>query len=121
MELKWEFYKGKHILEVDYKGIILDTDMVEHLNKAVAMLKEVNPKEQLLFYSDVTGCFATPGFLEAAKLADRELYSRYKVKAAVIGITGAKAILLKAYNLVAKAKAMPVSSKQEALEYLARG
>ena len=120
MEIAWEEHQGKKILKVDYKGILLDSDMVAHLNKAVSMLKAVDKNEKLRFYSDVTGCFATPGFMEAAKLADKELHKIYTVKSAIIGIKGAKAILLKAYNLVAKAKVVPVQTKEEAIEYLAK-
>jgi hypothetical protein len=37
-----------------------------------------------------------------------------------MGITGAKAILLNAYNLVAKTKVVQVQSKMEAMEYLSK-
>jgi hypothetical protein len=48
MEVKWETHNGKNILIVDYSGIILDEDMIAHLNKAVAELKEVKKGEKLL-------------------------------------------------------------------------
>jgi len=118
MEIAWEDYKGKKILKVDYRGILFDNEMVAHLNKAVSILKQEKTTDKLRFYSDVTGCFATPGFMEAAKLADKELSKTYKLKSAIIGITGAKAILLNAYNLVAKAKVVTVKTREEALEYL---
>ncbi len=119
MELKWQDYKGKRILLVDYRGIILDSDMVAHLQKAVLMLKEVDKSETLRFCSDISGCFATPGFLEAAKQADKYLTTTYTIKSAIIGIKGAKAILLKAYNLVAKAKVLACNNLEEAFNYLA--
>jgi hypothetical protein len=120
MEVKWETHNGKNILIVDYSGIILDEDMIAHLNKAVAELKEVKKGEKLRFFSNVTGCFATPGFLEAAKRADKDLHTEYTTRSAIMGITGAKAILLNAYNLVAKTKVVQVQSKMEAMEYLSK-
>ncbi len=120
MEIKWENHNGKDILIVDYTGIILDENMTKQLNNAVAKLKEVKQGETLRFFSNVTGCFATPGFLEAAKQADKELQATYRMKSAIMGITGTKAILLKAHNLVVKSKVQQVKSKEEAMEYLCK-
>lgn len=120
MDIHWEVHNGKNILFVDYSGIILDEEMISHLNRAVVKLKEVKKGEVLRFFSNVTGCFATPGFLDAAKKSDKELHVHYQMKSAIMGITGAKAILLKAYNVVATSKVKQVQTKEEAIEYLSK-
>jgi hypothetical protein len=120
MEIQWLEHKGKRILIIDYTGIRMEKDMITHLNKVVPQLNGLTKGDNLYMLSDLTGCYATPGFINAAKSLEKEVFSQYKLKWAILGITGPKVILLKGFNLVSKIKLEPFHTREEALAYLAR-
>lgn len=120
MEIAWNEHKGKKILVVDYTGIKMEKEMIAHVENTVAMLHGVEKGTEIKMLVDLTGCYVTPGFLDASKKREREIVDQFKVKRAVLGITGPKAILLKGYNLFAKQKLEPFNSKEAALDYLVR-
>lgn len=119
MELHWTEHNGKKILLNDYTGIKMEKEMIAQVEKSIPLVQQLEKGAELRMLVDLTGCFVTPGFLEAAKKAEREVLEQYKVKRAVLGITGPKVVLLKGYNLFAKQKLEPFNSRQEALAYLA--
>jgi hypothetical protein len=120
MEVKWIEHKGRKILSIDYTGIKMEREMIAHLNSVPPFLKDVTKGDNLYAVSDLTGCYATPGFIDAAKKMEKEVFSQYKLKWAILGIAGPKAILLKAFNLVSKIKLEPFNTQKDALEYLCK-
>ena len=120
MENAWIEHKGKKILVNDYTGIKLEKEMIAHLNGAVGMVASLAPGSEVLMLLDFTGTFTTPGYIEAARKTEKETIEKFKVKRAVLGITGAKEILLKGFNLLAKQKLTPFHTREEALDYLTK-
>ncbi len=118
MENIWIEHKGKKILVNDYTGIKLEREMIAHLNDAIGLVANLTPGTEVLMLIDFTGAFTTPGYIEVARKTEKETIEKYKVKRAVLGITGAKEILLKGFNLFAKQKLTPFQTRQEALDYL---
>jgi hypothetical protein len=121
MEIAWLEYNNQKVLVVDYTGIKMEKDMISHLNAAVPYISEVGMDKPLLLLTDLTGCFATPGFMDAARKMEKEVLSKYQIKQAILGITGAKEILLKGFNLISKNKLTPFHDKKEALDFLTKG
>lgn len=119
MEVKWIEHRYKKIHLIDYSGLILERDMLSLLNAIPTFLPNVG-NEPILVLTDITGCFLTPGFIDAAKKQRLELSNKYQIKQAIVGAVGAKVILLKVFNLVFKNKITPFSNHTEALNYLTK-
>src|SRR5688572_30539603 len=98
MEVKWIEHKGRKILIIDYSGIKMEREMIAHLNSAVPLLSALTPGENVYIISDLTGCYATPGFIDAGKKLEKEVLAQFKLKWAILGITGPKVILLRGFN-----------------------
>jgi hypothetical protein len=120
MEISWIEHKGKKILLTDYTGIKMDKDMVAHLEKVVPLVESQEKGSKILMLVDLTGCYATPGFMDAAKKFEKTVLVNYDVKRAITGVTGAKAILLKGFNLLTKQKLEPFDTRAMAMDYLAK-
>ena len=118
MGINWIDHKGQKIFLIDYSGIKLEKEMIELVNKAPSYLQDVKPGEKLLMLVDLNNCYTTPGFLEASKKLEKGFLDQFKLKRAVLGITGPKAVLLKGYNLFTSQKLEPFATKEEALAYL---
>lgn len=118
MEIKWLEHKGKKVLIVDYTGIKMEKDMIHHLRSAIPYIDQA--EKPLLLLSDLTGCYATPGFMDAARQVEKEVLSKHQIKQAILGITGAKEILLKGFNLISKNKLTPFHDRTEALNFLTK-
>lgn len=107
--------EGKEILYVDYRGLT-DVEMAE----TVKTYKEIalqNNKE-FLSLSNITDAYATPVFLKEANKFATETKHLLK-KGAIVGIKGAKKILLKTFNLFLGDKGLrPFDTEDEALRWL---
>jgi len=120
MEITWTASNGKRILVIDFTGIKMEKDMVAWINKLPDYLKDLPDDHDLRLFVDMTGTFATSGFVEASKKIEI-IYDRFNsVKRAVIGVEGAKAILLKGFNLFAKRPMQPFATREEAFKYLVK-
>jgi hypothetical protein len=117
MEIKWVEHNKKKVLLIDYTGLKMEKEMIQLLQQLPPYLAE-GGAGTLLMLTDLTGCFATPGFMDAARKMEKEVFSKYQLKQAILGITGAKEILLKGFNLLSKNKLIPFNDKTEALNYL---
>lgn len=120
MEVTWLEHNKKKVLLVDYTGIKMEKDMINHLHSVVPFFSELEKDKTVLMLTDLSGCFATPGFMEAARKIEKEVLSKHQIKQAILGITGAKEILLKGFNLISKNKLTPFHDKTEALDYLTK-
>lgn len=118
MEVCWIEHKGKKILVTDFTGIKLEKGMINLLNSCLPLVEALPKGSTILNFIDLTGCFTTPGFLDAARKFEKEVLTHYDVKRAVLGITGPKEILLKGFNLIVKRKLAPFHSRTDALDYL---
>jgi len=87
-------YKGKEISYLDYRGMKLEEIIKTIDETAKRSLLENKPRLQL---SNLTGVFAVPEFMEKVKEAGKRT-KHLTLKSAVIGITGAKKLLLNTYN-----------------------
>ena len=119
MEIKWMEHNKKKVLLIDYTGIKMEKEMINLLHSAPPYLEQAEG-EPILMLTDLTGCFATPGFMDAARKIEKDILSKFQIKQAILGITGPKVILLKGFNLISKNKLTPFNDKTEALNYLTK-
>lgn len=116
MAVSWIEVDKKKIFYVDYRGLKTQEEMIENLKKAASMLLDSKP--HFLFLADFRG--ATMGY-EFQKLSNKlstTIKGLQPDKAAIIGITGLKKLILNAFNLVNKEKIVPFKTKEEAIAYL---
>ena len=107
-------YKGKEILYVNYSGL-REKEMIQLLNKVEGIILADNrPHLQLV---NITDSFATSGYMAAVKEFGANT-QHLTHKAAIIGISGVKGLLLKSYNFVSGSKLIAFSTEKEAKEYL---
>ncbi len=120
MDINWIEHKGKKILNVDYTGLKMEKELVALTEKTIPFFTALEKGTRVLMLVDLTGCYVTPGFLDAAKKQEKEVLANYVVKRAIVGITGPKVVLLKGFNLFTKQKLEPFDTRTMALDYLAK-
>ena len=96
----------------------MEKELVAIVNSIPDLIKDLKPGDEMLALIDLSNSFATPGFLEASKKLEKEQLAGLKMKRAIVGITGPKAILLKGYNLFTKQKIEPFETREQGLAYL---
>lgn len=115
MKVQWIEHKGNKVLFANFKDVKKEDEMIVILNLYTKMTLEV--EETVLSLIDVTGSATGPDFMKEAKLQAKE--SGHKIcKSSIIGITGLKGMLLKAYNMFSGQEMKPFETKEEALDYL---
>lgn len=107
-------YKGREIIYVDYRGQTED-EMLRTASDLREWLLATN-KEHLRLIN-ITEAFATPKFTEFIRKLGKET-KHIPVRAAIVGITGAKKVLLLGYNRILGGKMKPFDNEQDAKEYL---
>jgi hypothetical protein len=115
--MKWIDYKGKEILLDDYSNIM--PEQFPPLIEQITNLTFQSGKKDILLIVDVTGAFANKeavnAFVESGKKSKLLLK-----KTAVVGITGVKKIFLNIVNKLTKLGVKPVSSLEEAKDWLVK-
>ncbi len=108
-------HKGKDILYVDYTGMTKE-EVLKTMDDATAFaLKENRP---LLRLSNMTGVFAVKEVVEKAQYSGK-VTNHLTIKRAAVGITGAKKILLNAYNRVSGNSTRVFDTVEDAKDWLA--
>ena len=107
-------HRGKEILYLDFrnmdqKGIIED---LESMTKLV--LDENKP---FVFVTDLHDTYATTAVMEAAYVFGKKT-KHLLTKSAITGVSGAKTILLKAYNRITNSSTRTFDTAEEAFDYL---
>lgn len=112
-------HQGKTILYIDYTPYKNKDEMIANLHKVADYYKKaILPVSSL---TDVTGAYLSNEFIDEMKSLTREVFQEKSNKAAVIGITGIKKILLDAFNMITKNGGIKAfNTKEEALSYLTR-
>jgi len=115
MSVEWIDHKGKRILYIKYQGLTPE-QMIEQVRSAAKTIVASKSKE-VLSLSDVSECFIDKQFLEVAK-EQGAISLSFTKKAAVVGVTGVKKILLNSVNLVAKKPRKAFDNVKDAKDWL---
>jgi hypothetical protein len=110
-------YKGQEIIYINYGGFTVHTkdEFIKTIETAAEFM--ISRGENQLTLTDVRNTFGDSETV--AKL--KEISSKtkfYRKKAAVVGVTGVKSVLLKAINLFSKSEVVPFDTIEEAKEWL---
>lgn len=95
MSVKWITYKGKKILYSDYRGL-KETELLENV-ETVAKILAASPSKALLLLNFENTYLTAEYFARAKELGG--VIEPKKEKWAVVGVVGAKNILLERYKL----------------------
>lgn len=111
----WIDYRGKKILKIDYSGLRGDA-IVEVIDQIIGHYAGQLPGT-VLTLSDVRNAHADEKCM--AKLKDNTRKTRhFDKKAAVVGVSGIKGILLSAVNVFAGHSVKAFHEEKEALDWL---
>lgn len=117
MEVKWHNHGGKKILICDYRGAKTSEDMIKVLRDAFEVIsKSGEPVHTLDYYE---GTYASRDFMNEANKLGKEHRSQMG-KEALLGITGIKKILVKAYIKFtgSKDKIQTFENETDAMDWL---
>lgn len=115
MSVKWLDYQGKKVLYVDFRKM-LEEQVIVNIELEAKMIAEAPGK--VLVLANVEG--AAISSLERLKQVGKKDISPKIEKSALVGITGLKEILLRAYNTFTGSKAQPFPNEKEALDWLVK-
>ena len=114
--VRWLDYKGKRVLLSDLSNL-RGQELVDVAEETERVIFE-HGKKDILSLVDVTDAHVFGPSLGVLKKVRQNLYP-YALKTAVIGISGAKAVLLQAVDKVTKGRESKVfRTRKEAMEYL---
>jgi len=107
-------YKGKEISYFDYRGL-----KIEEILKTIdeAMIKALHENKARPQLSNLTGVYAVPEFMGKVKEAGKKT-KHLTTKSAVVGITGAKKLLLNTYIAFTGANMKAFDDEEMAKEWL---
>ncbi|MEO9483690.1 MAG: STAS/SEC14 domain-containing protein [Ekhidna sp.] len=110
-------HKNREILYVDFSNLKKKDPVMDTLNDWVKAYKESEKEIYLLL--DVRDAFNDPEVMEKMKHYGKTVFKGKSRKRAVVGIKGAKKLLLRGYKLFTNTDISTFDTVEEAKEYLA--
>lgn len=117
MGAEWINHKGKKILYINY-GKLPPPDMLALIKKASGMLVASGSSENLTL-TDMRDVFVNNEFIALAKEQGKVSLPLTK-KAAIVGVTGVKKILLTGVNAFTSKPRIPFDTLEEAKDWLVK-
>jgi hypothetical protein len=116
--ISWREHAGQKILVADYRGLKGDQP-IDLLREVSRTVRSEPPGVRLI--ANFSGVGLGVDYMKVAKQENAQVFGPRGTVAALVGIDGLKAILLKAFNKVSGGTSgIPFSTEAEALEYLTR-
>ncbi|WP_421877584.1 hypothetical protein [Marinoscillum sp.] len=109
-------HQDKQIILIDYKPCKNKEEMIATAREAASLFKQQPGK--VLAVSDFTGTYGSEEYMNEVKKLSVEVFRAKTEKAAAIGITGIKKVLLKSFNAFSVNKLKPFDTMEDALDYL---
>ena len=109
-------YKGKTIVYADYRGLKKEQQMLEVLDELGMVGRKA--KDKILLLQDYRDTYLTKDFMVKVKTLGKELALTKINKHAMLGITGMKKILLRAYVGFSGDTVRIFDLEEQAKEYL---
>ncbi len=109
-------YNGQDILLFNYIGL-RGEQLLERIKANTRRIIQAE-RNAFLVLSDFTNTYATDDIMEYLQSDEGQAAAAKTTKAAVVGVTGIKKVLLNAYNQVAHAQTRAFPDIESAKEYL---
>lgn len=107
-------HKGKEILYVDYQNL-KEEEIIKAMDDATDYALQLN--KPMLRLSNMTGVFAVPNVFKKAKESGKRT-EHLTIKRAAVGITGAKKVLINAFNAFTGNNAKAFDTVEAAKDWL---
>jgi hypothetical protein len=114
MSTEWIEHNGKRVLCTTYSHQNPE-EMIDSLEAQARLIRASTGG--ILLLDDFTNSYTSKRFMNRAKVLGKELAPKVE-RNAIVGVTGAKKVLLSAYVMFTGIDMKPCSTKEEALEYL---
>lgn len=109
-------HQNKSIVYTDFKPCKDKHEMILTIREAADIFSQQPGK--VLSLIDLRGAYGSKEFIDEGKKLSIAVFRGKTAKAAAIGITGVKKVLLQSYNAFSINKIKPFDTMDEALEYL---
>ena len=117
MPVSYISHKSRKILHVDFKDIKEKEKVLKNLEEMVKFYKSAT--EEIYLLLDVRGTFTDPEVMDKLKNYGKTVFKGKSKKRAVLGVSGIKSLLLRAYSLFTNTDVAPFDNIEEAKDYLA--
>ncbi len=117
MPVSYVTHKNRKILHVDFKDIKEKEKVLDNLEEMVKFYKSAT--EDIYLLLDVRGTFTDPEVMDKLKNYGKSVFKGKSKKRAVLGVSGIKSILLRAYSLFTNTDVAPFDDIEQAKDYLA--
>lgn len=117
MRVEWIQHKGQRILYADFHGLQGEPGM-ETL-ELVAKEAAASPEKVLILYN-FEGAAANRAWMSRVKQLGKEVFDAKVERAAAVGVTGIKVILLESYEKFTGRTLKTFKTEAEALEWLVK-
>lgn len=117
MPVSYITHKGRNILHVDFKDIKDKRIVLENIEEMVKHYKTAT--EDIYLLLDVRGTFTDPEVMDKLKNYGKTVFKGKSQKRAILGVSGVKSLLLKAYKIFTNTEIATFDSVEEAKDYLA--
>lgn len=117
MPVSYITHKGKEILHVDFKDIKNKTVVLGEIDEMAKFYREST--KEILLLLDVRGTFTDPEVMDKLKSYGKTVFKGKSRKRAILGVSGVKKLLLKAYSTVTNTSLAAFEDIEEAKDYLA--
>lgn len=117
MPVSWIEYKNKKIIYSDYSNQSGE-QILNTLKEVEAFYLKLDKQKKYLSLSTFEGSHVSQDFMKVSKEIGKETFEPRILKGALIGITGVKKVLLKAYNLFSNSDLTPFDTEEQAKEWL---
>ena len=114
---KWMEHKGKRLLYADFSGLQGEPGM--ELLEMVASEVAASPGKVLILYN-FEGAAANRAWMRRVKQLGKEVFDAKVERAAALGVTGIKVILLESYEKFTGRTLKTFKTEAEALEWLVK-
>lgn len=117
MDVKWLEHEGKRIMYLDCRRLG-PSEQIALLEKAAEVLA-ASPGKALVL-ANVQDVYLTSEFMRTLKRLGKEVFAKKVERTAIVGVGGAKTVLLTAYNAATGRSMTSFKTEDKALEWLAR-
>ena len=117
MPVSYIEHKGKKLLHVDFKDMKEKQIVLENIELMVKFYKEAT--EDIYLLLDVRGTYNDPEVMDKLKNYGKTVFKGRSKNRAILGITGMKKLLLRAYSTFTNTDVSVFETVEDAKDYLA--
>jgi hypothetical protein len=120
MKSRWFEHRGKRIFLTDYSNFGADTSALGAEIEAAEEATFAQPENSMLVIVDIRDTIASKGAMQLFKVSAARTKPHVR-KAAIVGITGYKKVLIEVVSIFSGRSFVPFTSLEEAMDWIVEG